>query len=416
MAARRILDHPVLHLMTGSTMSQILTLAFMPIVSRLYDPSTIGLASIFMNFAIMCLSIQPFQYDQALYTTRDNREISPLKRLVVFLILVNSLILTGVFTLLCHYGVLGFRDLNLNYAFALPPLLIAAGLAKLGRVLTVKEGDFKRISKVTAICSAISNSSKAGFGAINNSVASYLASEILLHFGTFTGYYKILRAKISGETPDIGARNVARKYSEYATYGQLSVVLDTIAVTIPIQYVTTLYGPAVAGIFALSYRIASIGNSNIGAAITDVFISRFSEMYRNQNFYEARHLFKKTVQKSLILAIPIGIGLMLVPPFIFGHVFGQKWHDGGAYCAILTPWVLSIFIVSPLSNALVVLRRQKLKLIYDISALLGSGIVFFIAQKYAYETKSFLLLLTISQVASYIIYYLIIHYAVKRMG
>lgn len=410
---KRIIESPILQLITGSTLAQAFTLAFLPFISRIYSPETIGISGVFMNFAIIALSLVCFQYDQALYSTKDDQDIIPLKNLTRLLILASAVVLTFIYLGLQHYDVLGFRDLSASYAWLLFPLLLFGGFSKLGRTLSVKSGTFRTISRVTVVSSFSNNFLKTALGIFSNSVPVLLLCEITAQMTQFFGYYKQLPNK-NGKSESIGTlKAVAKKYSDYSTYGQLSNLLDIVAMTIPLQFVTTLFGPAVAGIYIFSFRLVSVFNTNLGNAIADVFINQFSEFYRNRDYAGARHLFHKTVQKSFLMSLPLALSMTVIPPFAFGLFFGERWHDGGLYCTILVPWLFSGFVVSPVSNVLVILKKQRLKLVYDVVALTSSSLAFAAAYIFDFSILEFLVILSFSQVFSYVIYYLLINSVIR---
>lgn len=421
---KKYIQHPIVQLMTGSTVSQLITLAFMPLISRVYDPSSVGVAGVFTTFATVCIALVNFQYDQALFSTKDNEDIPLLQALNTRIILFSIFIYSCIFLFLKAENFLAFEVLEYRYVFILIPLLFFAGFARVGRVMAVKAGVFKKISAVTLTGSLIGNSVKAFLGYLYNSPLSFLIGDISLQMTLFIGYFKNLfsknteEAKASSTIPPITVadlKSVAAKYKEYSTFGQLSIFLDTVAMALPLQFITDLYGATTAGIYIFAFRLANIMNVNLGLAISDVFINKFSEFYRTGQYLELKHLFKKTVQRSLLISIPAALVLMTVPPLIFGFLFGEKWQAGGSYFSILIPWMLAGFIVSPISNSLIILKKQKIKLTYDICILGLLCLVYLLGQYFEFSVKNFLIAISISQVISYIVYYLIIQKQIKDL-
>lgn len=410
--------------MTGTTLSQLITLAFMPLISRVYDPSAVGVAGAFTTFASICIALVNFQYDQALFSTKDKNDIPLLKALNARIILISVLLSSLVFLILKAENFLAFEVLEYRYIFILIPLLFFAGFARIGRVLAVKSGNFKKISAVTLIASLIGNTTKAFLGWLFSSPISFLIGDINQQLSLFIGYLKNLffsdnpKAEDSHSKTKISLaelKSVATKYKEYSTFGQLSIFLDTVAMALPLQFITDRYGATTAGIYVFAYRLANIMNVNLGLAISDVFINKFSEFYRAGEYAELKNLFRKTVKRSFLISIPAGVVLMTIPPLIFGFLFGEKWQAGGQYFSILIPWMLAGFIVSPVSNALVILKKQKIKLTYDICILVLLCLVYIISQFYEFSVTNFLIAISVSQIISYIVYYFIIRKQIQDL-
>lgn len=419
---KRYIRHPIIQLMTGSTVSQLITLAFMPIISRLYDPSAIGVASVFITFASICIALINFQYDQALFSTKDSEDIPLLKALNIRVVLFSTFICTLIYLILRAEQILAFDVLQYNYVFILIPLLLFAGFARFGRVLAVKSAHFKKISTVTLFSSLVGNSTKALLGYLNSSPLSFLIGEVSLQCTLFIGYLKNLLSLDDQQKKDAtkfsthDLKSVAIKYKEYSTFGQLSIFLDTLAMALPLQFITDIYGAATAGIYMFAFRLANIMNVNLGLAISDVFVNKFSEFYRSEQYEELRHLFKRTALKSLIISIPAALVLMTIPPLVFGFIFGERWEAGGSYFSVLIPWMLASFIVSPLSNALVIIKKQKIKLIYDVCILILLLLVYITGLYFDLTIKQFLMAISASQIFSYVTYYFIIRREVKKLS
>jgi O-antigen/teichoic acid export membrane protein len=93
---------------------------------------------------------------------------------------------------------------------------------------------------------------------------------------------------------------------------------------------------------------------------------------------------------------------------IFSFVFGVKWKLSGIIAAIVAPWFLTSFIVSPLSRLVYVLHGQRLKLIYDIFILGGNLLVFWFARRLDWPMLHMITVMSAINTGSKVIYYFVL--------
>ena len=63
--------------------------------------------------------------------------------------------------------------------------------------------------------------------------------------------------------------------------------------------------------------------------------------------------------------IPLSI-IGILGPQIFSFAFGAKWCEAGEYVQILAPFFLLMFVVSPLTTALIIAEKQELILVVQL--------------------------------------------------
>jgi len=59
----------------------------------------------------------------------------------------------------------------------------------------------------------------------------------------------------------------------------------------------------------------------------------------------------------------------IAAPEVFTYVFGNEWRQAGIYAQWLSPWLLLVFISSPLSILPSVLEKQGQELLFQITLL-----------------------------------------------
>ena len=210
-----------------------------------------------------------------------------------------------------------------------------------------------------------------------------------------------------------GLKKVAIKYRRFAQFEMPSVVVDQLALALPVPIIGMLFGAQAAGWFGLARLLYAIPNGQIGKAAGDVFQMEFGRCIRERNPEQGARLFHKfSFALSLVGLIPLLIAIYIVPPIV-PYVFGDKWSEMGTIVSIIAPWMYAALVVSSLSRALSVLQKQHWKLLYDLSALSVIGILYFYSQHRSIELMDFLSYLSYGMFVTYIFYYIIIFISVR---
>jgi O-antigen/teichoic acid export membrane protein len=101
---------------------------------------------------------------------------------------------------------------------------------------------------------------------------------------------------------------------------------------------------------------------------------------------------------------------------LFRTAFGSQWVVSGSIAALIAPWYLLEFIVSPVSRIVLVLSGQETKLIWDVARLGALLAVFFLAQSRGMGVIPAIKILTAVNVVLYIAYYLILVRTIVRFN
>jgi len=119
-------------------------------------------------------------------------------------------------------------------------------------------------------------------------------------------------------------------------------------------------------------------------------------------------LFRRTSLSLLLLGSIPTLILWFWGKRLFSFAFGAQWAFSGAIAAIVAPWYLSEFVVSPVSRIVLVLSGQEMKLIWDVLSLGSLLAMFFIAQWRGMGPLTTIRVLTVLNSALRAIYYFIL--------
>lgn len=139
-----------------------------------------------------------------------------------------------------------------------------------------------------------------------------------------------------------------RRYRNLPGLNALHAFTDAAQQALLNVLISTLYGNAALGLFALAYRALRAPASVISAALSQVLFQRMSENY-NKAISNAP-LFRNVVAKMSASSIPVFAIVALLAPWLFEKIMGSEWRSAGVMVQCLSPWIAATFISSPMSH------------------------------------------------------------------
>jgi O-antigen/teichoic acid export membrane protein len=355
-------------LMSGALIAQVVTLAFIPIITRLYTPEEFGLYSAFFALISIIGSVSSLKYDQAIMLPKSDKDAQAL--------LFLSSILTFIFTLLSFFLIIIFYDFILNYfdgnkfiIYFIPIGIFSIGMVQILNAYSSRNQFYKTLSKVRVL-NAFSVVSIQGSIRYIMSLDGLIIGKIIADLISLFTLIKFHTKKQTLHLSSLSKRRikvVSKKYDHFPKYQSITVFLNSISQNIPILLLTSLYSIEIAGFYALTIRVLRTPITLIGSATREVYYQKASKMYaNNENFFNL--YFKTTLGLLKLFIIPF-ILILFFGDYIFSFVFGQQWIISGEYSKILIFWYLFAFINSPSIMTYSILHIQSIQLKIEILSL-----------------------------------------------
>lgn len=408
-----------IYLLAGSTaMAHLIVISAMPLVTRLYTPAQIGIASLFLSFFGFWSSTLSLRYEYALLIAANDEESHIVHRLASFLVIVMSLLGIPVLWMLQYFNVLEFELLPAWVPLFAFPVLVGQGLFMVYRSWALRGGLVQYITQASIARAAANAGTKLGLGFFGGSIIGLLAAELA---GACVSMLKLMRATqqhfAESMPKHIGFSQMVltgKKFRKFPLLETPSAWMDSLALALPLPLVASLYGAEAAGWFGVARMVVSVPNAQIGSAVADVFQMELAKAVLEDDGQRARSLFYSLLKKMALLGLIPLLGVTLVLPWMFPYIFGQQWEQAGAIGAALAPWLYAAFIISPLSRALSVLQAQEWKLVYDISAVSLMLGCFYIAKNLNLDLIEFCLFLSVAKMIGYAIYAVVLVKLIDR--
>lgn len=350
----------VLTLTTGTTVANLVPIVAAPILSRLYGPAEFGLFALYAGVAALLGVAATGRYEMAIVLPADDAD--------AFELLGLSLILAGAMAVLAAI-VVGLFHASLLTALSAPALggwlvflplgvLLMGAMQALSNWLNrrkayrrIAEGRIVQALATAALAISLAGAGHGAGGLIVSAVAGQALATAVLAVVVWSGVrgagLRVSRA---------GMRRVARRYREFPRVNALHAVLDNLASSATLVILAHAFGSVVVGHWSLVMRVLTAPVTLIGGAISQVFYQRAAEA-RHQGG-DLRALVRSLLRRTVWMALPGALLLLVAGPALFRWVFGAGWEPAGRYAQLLSPYMFFVFVATPLAFLPFVLDRQ----------------------------------------------------------
>lgn len=339
----------VLTLMTGTTIAKAISIAVIPILTRLYSPEDFGLLGFYSSVVAVAAVVATGRYELAVVQARNARDGD---QLVLGSILLAATFSVVLFTLIAIWqrhlvAWLGQAEIG-PWLYLLPvSVLLTASYQALSYWLNRRK-DYRRMGGNRVLQSGIAACGNLGFGLFRFGVAGLILGHFigllittLLLFGRFLPQHaKANRLRMLA---------LYRRYREYPTYDLPASSMNVMAQQGPNLLLTPLFGALSAGHYFLIQRLFMLPVTMLSSSVGSVFRQAATEQYHATGSF--RDIFWTVCKRLVAIAILPTIIFMIVAEPLFAVVFGPNWAIAGEYARVLAPMFMLKFIVSPLTYA-----------------------------------------------------------------
>jgi O-antigen/teichoic acid export membrane protein len=359
-----------LTLVSGNILAQIVTVAAIPIVTRIYSPAEFGLFALFMAINSSISVICCLTYERAILLPESEED-------TFNVILLSFLVLTGISTILFVIVLIFNSELALLFKnrdigfwlYFIPLAVFLFGLIRISTLCRLKYKYFKIMSASKIIRALSSATVKIGLCISLTAYGGWLIlAELISEALCFLTLVRrpssqIIRSfldKISRK----GLRKVALEYRKFPIYLSWAALLNFFTKNSVFFVLSIFFTPAIVGYYALCNRALGLPLELISGSMQNVYLQKStSQIKSGQPIFS--HLARLVLVLSVLAILPTII-LILFGNHIFVFVFGDKWYVAGQYIQVMTPWFFFLFISSPSKVIFVICQKQELRLIFNI--------------------------------------------------
>lgn len=333
-------------LSTGTIIAQIIPFFATVILSRLYNPDEMGEWGVFSSYASIFAIIGTLRYDGAIVRAKNDTDAYNLTYISIFFSLSFTILVCIIAVVVYFFNV--DTALAANVLWLLPiyifSLLMVQSLSGLAT--------YQRKYKVIATNSINRSTSQSVIRILLGFLHVYRKGMILGAiignlFSLFFLYHGVRLLKGISNFSYGKAFILIRDNKSFPKYDLPSNILNSISSHCPPILLAFFFSDSVVGLFSMAYSLLYIPMSFIGSSVSQLYYKDASEAYNNGLF------ISNLTRRFFVLLSSIGLLfmciLLLCENWIFGVILGEKWNDVGQYAVLLSPWLLLVTSISPLS-------------------------------------------------------------------
>lgn len=347
---------------TGTAGAQAITMAFAPLITRLYGPEAFGMLGTFIAILSMIIPIAALTYPVAIVLPKSDADAKNITKLSANLSLVISAI-TAIVLLIAGDWIAQTLNLETIASFLLlmPVAMLFSGYQQIFTQWLIRKTLFKTTARVAIIQAFIINTAKTGGGwfhpvgvvLIVIATIGYAFHAMLL----WLGIRNTKTAHSSNDQPTGTIWELAKRYKDFPLYRTPQVFLNAISQGIPVIMLASYFGNSTAGFLALTKSVLAAPAGLIGNSVGNVFYPKAVELYENRT--NLKDFLLKTSASLLFIGTVIFLPIITFGPWIFSLIFGSEWEYAGIFARWISLWMIFSLTARPIISVIPIANLQK---------------------------------------------------------
>ena len=357
---------------SGAAGAQAITIAFAPLITRLYGPEAFGILGTFMALLNVVIPVAALSYPIAIVLPKDDSDAKGIARLSAYI----ALGIAGCLSLFLLIGgdwlveILSVQEIS-SFIFLIPLAMLFAAFVEIARQWLIRKKQFGITARVDVFKAFTVNAAKAGFGffypfatvlIILTSIGHALQAAMLGVGIKKSSNSQNTKSNETAIKPKL--LNLAKRHYDFPLYRAPQIFINAVSVSLPVLMLSAFFGPASAGFYVLGKRILGLPSMLIGKSVGEVFYPRITEAFHNDENL-TRMIIKATLSLAVVGFLPFII-IVVFGPWLFGIIFGNEWVTAGEYARWLSLMLFFNFINKPAVAAIPVLGLQRGLMIYEL--------------------------------------------------
>jgi len=381
-------------MLTGTMLSQLIPIAFTPVLTRIFAPDDFGIFAFYLSIVVIICAFNSGKYEQSIPLVADEEQADNL--------LVGTLLFIGCITIVLYilvYLVYLLEITQLNKLGDLIWLLpLSAALMSAYQTLIYwhnRKSNFKKISKNLSIQSLINVLVSLFFG--------MLGVKAGLVFGDlFAKLYSSIN--LFGKLEKINWKLIKSNYIQHSDspkYLVPATLLNATAKQLPIIIFGLLFLPKTIGFLLVAQRVFQSPIGIVSASLSQVLLNKMSVDFREKG--NCKSIYNKSFLFLSVLPLPAAVIIYLfIDPLVL-FVFGKDWVDLGLLIKILFPFYYIYFISGTLNIVLIASGKKKINLLMQIIYFISTIILVLLCYLYKLDSIQAVTIYSITSSISFLI-------------
>jgi O-antigen/teichoic acid export membrane protein len=364
----------LLLVMSGTVVAQLIAVAFLPLLSRIYSPAVYGVFGVCTAIVGVLGGISTLRYESAVMLPKS--ESDGLNVLAV------AISVSGFVAVLTVPGMLLFGE-PLSRFVETPQLTTWSWLLGIWMFLSavsqslaqwcIRMKEFRRTAAAQVVRSLVGPGVQLVAGLLGSGVTGLIAGAVVSELSVtcvLGSYVASGRRRILLRSVGLGRMwALAKEYRDFPFFMTPQGLMNSFSNSLPPFLLTYFFGPATTGHYCFGLRLIQWPMSLILGGLRQVLLQKATEVFHQEG--DTFRLFRSVTLGLLgIMACAFVPFEVLAVPLI-SFVFGDQWITAAVYAKWLVLWFGIVFANLPASIFAMLYRKQKALLIWDAS-LLGS--------------------------------------------
>ena len=354
-------------LVSGTALAQLLGIFTTPVISRLYDPEAFGEFALLWSTAAIILNVVTLGLGSAVMVPASDEESGDVFLVAFFTMLILATIIFIV--MFVASSLIHFFNPEMNYTVACTLVYAFVIVNSTSGLLNIYVNR-KRLNRVLFYNSLIGAFTTLGItiplGFLNSGGFGLIAASLVA--GVISILQMVYHANPFNEAPSLRVyRRVYRKYKDFIIYQYPANFVGNLAIQIPTQVFSAVFGNANLGSYSMNEKILGIPSRLIGTPINTVYFRTASE-YHKEGKSLSEFTFSLVTKIMLVALLPIVITVFWGEQ-IFIWVLGPNWGEAGRLAGFLIVQYVFMFCANCTSYCRVAIGKQKVNFVVNILRL-----------------------------------------------
>jgi len=362
-------------LMTGTAVAQLITIATIPVLSRLFTPSEFGTFAMFLSLSSVLTAISGGRYELAIMLPKNDKNAFHVFIISMWFVLIVT-ILSFVILFLFFKPISKLLEIE-NYRyfiFLIPISVFFQGTYNIFNNWFSRFKDFKTISISKVVKTGTSSFSKVGFAFLNFGSFGLVFGEIVGQ--VFSGIFLFLKNIKTQSFKKYRINKACLKKElidnrNFPFFSMPMAFLNSISIDILIYALSVMFNSTIVGLYSQANRVINYPLSFITTSFTSVFYQKITKTKTKTKLYVYSYF------TSLIVAFVILLPVMFWGMELFKFILGNEWAISGEIAQLLIPIVIAGFATRNVSSVFSLLKLQQITLIWQILYLSSVITIFF---------------------------------------
>lgn len=350
------------YLLTGTIGAQTISLATLPVVSRLYSPEEFGRYALIVALAAAIAPVATMRLESAAMLPTGVEQVRALVWLCATAILLTSILYAVGIAIA---GIVGVSSLHNDSAIPLWVALMVSltGLFTLLSQISLREAMFELVAKRTFYRALATSIVQIAWGMAAPASGGLVAGQ---SFGNCLGIGTMVRRTRSmWRRPPSGSMSAAlREYWRFPAVFAPSGLLNAFGLQAPLFFFVAFFGAAVGGQLGMAERIVAAPLALVGIAASQVFDTQISRTIREGSGL-ARSLYVGYSRRLAVAGVLVAVFGGLAGGMAIPWVLGDGWKLAGGLVQVLAVTAGVRLVASPTSRIIMLAQRSVANLFVD---------------------------------------------------